>query len=80
MDRRHFLSILGGSLALAAKAAPKPNFVFVLADDLGWKDLACFGSRFYETPNLDRLARGGKSIYLRSTPRPRCARPPGPAS
>ena len=37
----------------------KPNIVFILMDDLGWMDLTCYGSRFYETPNLDRLARGG---------------------
>jgi len=35
------------------------NFVFILMDDLGWRDLACYGSPFYETPNLDRLAVGG---------------------
>jgi arylsulfatase A-like enzyme len=34
----------------------KPNFVFFLVDDLGWKDLGCYGSTFYETPNIDRLA------------------------
>ena len=33
------------------------NVVFILADDLGWRDLGCYGSTFYETPNLDRLAR-----------------------
>jgi len=38
---------------------PQPNFVFILIDDLGWKDLSCYGSTFYETPNLDRLAREG---------------------
>lgn len=37
----------------------KPNIIFILADDLGWKDLGCMGSSFYETPNLDRLAREG---------------------
>lgn len=35
------------------------NIVFILADDLGWRDLACFGSDFYESPNLDRLAGKG---------------------
>ncbi|MHC4518927.1 MAG: sulfatase [Planctomycetota bacterium] len=34
----------------------RSNFVFFLVDDLGWKDLGCFGSPFYETPNVDRLA------------------------
>jgi arylsulfatase A-like enzyme len=35
------------------------NVVFILVDDLGWRDLGCFGSTFYETPNVDRLAAGG---------------------
>ena len=35
------------------------NFVFILVDDLGWADLGCYGSSFYETPNVDRLAREG---------------------
>ena len=34
----------------------KPNIVFIMADDLGWRDLACFGSKFHHTPNFDKLA------------------------
>jgi arylsulfatase A-like enzyme len=34
----------------------KPNFVFILVDDLGWADLGCYGSTFHETPNIDQLA------------------------
>lgn len=34
----------------------QPNIVFILIDDMGWKDIGCYGSKFYETPNLDRLA------------------------
>ena len=41
------------------QSASKPNIVFILADDLGWTDLACFNSPLYETPALDRLAREG---------------------
>ncbi|MHA1688000.1 MAG: sulfatase [Promethearchaeota archaeon] len=37
----------------------KPNIIFILIDDLGWKDLSCYGSSFYETPNIDRLASEG---------------------
>jgi uncharacterized sulfatase len=37
----------------------KPNILFILADDLGWHQLGCYGSKFYETPNLDRLAKQG---------------------
>ena len=43
----------------SVKSGGKPNFVFILADDLGWGDLGCYGSTFYETPNLDRLAKQG---------------------
>ena len=44
--------------AMAAQAAP-PNVVFFLVDDLGQRDLGCYGSTYYETPNIDRLAREG---------------------
>lgn len=37
----------------------RPNFLFILIDDLGWMDLSCYGSSFYETPNLDKLASEG---------------------
>jgi arylsulfatase A-like enzyme len=43
----------------ALAAAEKPNFVFLLADDLGYSDLGCYGSSFHETPNIDRLASEG---------------------
>jgi len=36
-----------------------PNIVFILIDDLGWSDLSCYGSEFYETPNIDELASEG---------------------
>lgn len=47
------------SLELVAAAAPKPNFIFFLIDDLGRNDLGCYGSKFYRTPNLDRMASQG---------------------
>lgn len=37
----------------------KPNILFILIDDMGWKDLSCYGSYFYETPNIDKLSREG---------------------
>jgi arylsulfatase A-like enzyme len=49
---------MGASGAGAADAA-KPNIIFVMADDLGYTDIACFGSKYYETPNIDRLATQG---------------------
>jgi arylsulfatase A len=42
-----------------AASAPPPNIILILADDLGWTDLACYGSDFYETPHIDQLAREG---------------------
>lgn len=40
----------------AGESTEKPNVIFFLVDDLGWTDLGCYGSSFYETPNLDRFA------------------------
>ena len=56
----------------AAPAAEKPNVVFILADDLGWTDLGCQGSKYYETPNIDRLARAGLRFTSASTCGPNC--------
>ncbi len=52
------LSLLGSLTTAAAEARP-PNIVFFLVDDLGWSDVGCFGSSFYETPHIDRLAAEG---------------------
>ena len=43
----------------ADQVVTRPNFLFILTDDLGWRDLSSFGSYFYETPNIDRIAAGG---------------------
>lgn len=60
MSLRHhclaLLLILGGGTAWAAE---KPNIIFIMADDLGYTDLACYGSKYYETPHLDRMAAQG---------------------
>ena len=40
-------------------SSERPNIVCITADDFGWRDLGCYGSPFYETPNLDRLVREG---------------------
>jgi len=50
----------GSALRAPGMARGKPlNIVLVLVDDLGWAELGCYGNRFNETPNLDRLAVGG---------------------
>jgi len=45
--------------ASESKVQCKPNIVFFLVDDLGWRDVGCYGSSFYETPHIDRLAAEG---------------------
>ena len=43
----------------AEEELARPNVVLILADDLGWRELGCYGSEYYETPNIDELAREG---------------------
>jgi len=52
-------AIAAAKAAGAGATKARPNFVFILADDLGWRDLGCQGSSFYDTPHLDRLAATG---------------------
>ncbi len=56
------LALMGGaieSLSPAVSAPPRPNIVFILADDLGIGDVGCYGQQIIQTPNIDRLAREG---------------------
>lgn len=86
MGRRDFLRWAGlGAVGLAllprhGKAAEpavpnKNNFnlLFILADDLGWRDVGCFGSTFYETPNIDRLAKRGVRFTQAYAANPLCS-------
>lgn len=50
------LALMGGA---AFAAAPKPNLIFLMADDMGWGDAGCYGQKHIQTPNIDRLAREG---------------------
>lgn len=60
------LSVFLGVLSLAfdetTAAERRPNIIFVMADDLGYTDVACFGSKYYETPNIDKLAAQGMKL------------------
>src|SRR5262245_65383239 len=49
----------GGIGAHAQPAAKPPNIVFILADDLGYADVSCYGRRDFITPNIDRIAARG---------------------
>jgi arylsulfatase A-like enzyme len=66
LTRRQFIGGAVGTAAVAGvvsnfpvSAATRPNILFILADDLGWGDLSCYGRPDYRTPNLDRLAHQG---------------------
>ncbi|MDP2997981.1 MAG: arylsulfatase [Bryobacterales bacterium] len=59
MTRREFVATPGVAALSAAPTTKKPNIVFVLADDLGYGDLGCYGQKQIETPNIDRLAAEG---------------------
>ncbi|MCM3874504.1 MAG: sulfatase-like hydrolase/transferase [Pyrinomonadaceae bacterium] len=63
INRREFVgaAVAGAAIAagsrLSAASTRRPNILFILADDLGYGDLSCYGRPDYQTPNLDRLAR-----------------------
>lgn len=65
MRRRDFLAATGiATLAFAglgadARAQAKPNLIYIMADDLGYGDLGCYGQREIQTPHIDRLAAEG---------------------
>jgi arylsulfatase A len=65
------LLALAGVPVIAEEA--RPNIVLIVADDLGWADLGCYGSRFYRTPNLDRLAAGGRRFVQAYSACPVCS-------
>ena len=56
----------------------QPNIVLIMADDLGWKDLRCYGNKNLETPNLDRLAKQGVLFTNPSSASPVCTPTPAP--
>lgn len=82
MERRCFLKTVGfgavslsltGCLIAGTPPKRKPNIVFVLIDDMGWRDLGCYGSKYYETPNIDRLAAESMVFSDAYTCGPNCA-------
>ncbi len=61
LTRRDFLALGSAAVApgLRAQRQPPPNIVFIMADDLGYGDLGCYGQKVIKTPNIDRLAAEG---------------------
>ena len=83
MNRRHFLHLaaLAGYGALsgyvtqtgrATAKADRPNILFILIDDMGWKDIGCPGSTYYETPHIDKLASEGMRFLNAYSAAPVC--------
>jgi arylsulfatase A-like enzyme len=66
-----FLALSCGHIHAVERA--RPNVVFILADDLGWRDIGCFGSTFHRTPNLDRLAARGVKFTQAYAANPLCS-------
>ena len=65
--------LLATAMVAQAAAAERPNVVFILADDLAWSDLACYGNRVHDTPHIDRLAREGVRCTQAYAPAPICS-------
>ncbi len=60
-------------LADDARHPVKPNILFIMADDFGWTDLGCYGSKFHQTPNLDKLAARGVKFTQAYAANPLCS-------
>jgi len=80
--RRDFLKAIGqGAVALTMLPSfqscivsqKKPNIIFILADDLGWAELGCYGNTFNETPNLDKMASQGMRFTQAYAAAPVCS-------
>ena len=69
---RYLLATLFLPWAMAEAASERPNIIFILADDLGYTDVSTYGSKFYETPNIDRLAAEGLKFTNGYTNGPNC--------
>ncbi len=82
MRRREFLKaatalgaacVAGGSIAPGADRPRKPNIVLMMADDLGWAELGCYGQKKIQTPNIDALAAAGMRFTQFYAGSPVCA-------
>ena len=68
IDGLTFLLILAAACASAAESKQKLNVVVILADDLGWADLSCYGSTFHETPTGVTLNAPSPNVRLNLKP------------
>jgi N-sulfoglucosamine sulfohydrolase len=70
---RALCSLLFLSLAAQAASAPRPNLLFIIFDDWGWRDAGAYGSTWVKTPNFDRVAREGVLFKNAFTSNPKCS-------
>ena len=81
MHRNYFfLQVIGFVVFLVGlwgcstnRSQEKPNIVFILADDLGWADVGCYGNTYNETPNIDKLASQGMKFTQAYAAAPVCS-------
>lgn len=73
MKQINYIVVAMVLLAAAAICQEKPNIVFILADDLGWRDAGFAGADYYRTPNIDRLAAEGMVFSQAYSAGPNCA-------
>ena len=64
--------LIAGAAALVP-SAPRPNIVFMMADDMGYADVSCYGRRDYATPNIDGLAKSGTRLLQAYSNSPVCS-------
>ncbi len=66
------LALCSAVMPLSAASEQKPNIVMIIVDDLGWRDVGCYGSELYQTPNVDTLAAEGLSFSNAYSSSPLC--------
>ena len=67
MQKQFFFLLSALFLNFFATAAPRPNIVFILTDDMGYGDPGCYGGKFVPTPNIDRLAEEADRFFATTT-------------
>ena len=82
MQQRKFINLVGLGLAVflfgiwgcsSNQSQKRPNIIFILADDLGWADVGCYGNTYNETPNIDKLAHQGMRFTQAYAAAPVCS-------
>src|SRR6185436_12353524 len=67
------LIALTGARTLQSPQPSRPNVIIILADDMGWGDLGCYGNPKFKTPNIDRMAKEGSRLTDFYSTCPYCA-------